>query len=210
VPGALRVAPGEGVSQEVRGAGALGAVVDGLAVGVLPADPLATGTHTPVALSVTLLAGTAGIVGVTLVTTSLQRVSDECRLTSADRPVVLTNLTVCVLSTRGTNLCSGKSPAASEWVSCCSLGAPAYGDMILDTAISPLATADATGVDTLVILASSLGATVTVLVTLSLNASCVGVSVVAWQAGAHRTTSFVTALSSTSTDAIDTRVGPAA
>ena len=52
---ALGVAPGVGVSEEVRWAGALGAVVDGLAVGVLSADSLAAGRLTAVGDAVALL-----------------------------------------------------------------------------------------------------------------------------------------------------------
>ena len=47
VPGALGVAPGVGVTQEVRGAGALGPVVNSLAVSILSTCASAAGILTP-------------------------------------------------------------------------------------------------------------------------------------------------------------------
>jgi len=55
VPGALRVAPGEGVPEEVRRAGALGPVVDCFAVGVLTTNTPTTCGLTAVGLPVTRL-----------------------------------------------------------------------------------------------------------------------------------------------------------
>ena len=67
VPGALGVAPGVGVAQEVRGTRALGPVVHRLTVGVLSTSSPAAGILTPVILSVTLLSGSALAVSLTLV-----------------------------------------------------------------------------------------------------------------------------------------------
>jgi len=55
VPGALSVAPGVGVPEEVWGAAALRPVVDGLAVGVLSTGSSCAGVLTPVEETVTLL-----------------------------------------------------------------------------------------------------------------------------------------------------------
>lgn len=55
VPCAFRVAPGEGVPEEVRRAGALGPVVDCLAVGVLTTNTPTTCGLTAVGLPVTRL-----------------------------------------------------------------------------------------------------------------------------------------------------------
>ena len=55
VPGALGVAPGVGIAQEVRGTAALGTVVDGLTVGALPTGATGAGVLTPVADPVTFL-----------------------------------------------------------------------------------------------------------------------------------------------------------
>ena len=55
VPGALGVAPGVGIAQEVRRAAALGTVVDGLTVGALPTGAPGAGVLTPVADPVTFL-----------------------------------------------------------------------------------------------------------------------------------------------------------
>lgn len=55
VSGALSVAPGVGIAQEVRGTAALGPVVDGLTVGALPAGSPGAGVLTPVGDPVTFL-----------------------------------------------------------------------------------------------------------------------------------------------------------
>jgi len=55
VPGALGVAPGVGVAQEVRGTAALGPVIDGLTVGTLPTGSPGAGVLTPVGEAVTFL-----------------------------------------------------------------------------------------------------------------------------------------------------------
>lgn len=71
VSGALGVAPGVGVAQEVRGAGALGPVVNRLAVSILSTSASAAGIFTPVILSVTLLGGATLIVSLALVAAAL-------------------------------------------------------------------------------------------------------------------------------------------
>jgi len=177
---ALGVAPAEGVAQEVWRAGALRPVVHGLAVRILATHALAARAHAAVALTVALLALAALPVRIALMATALERVAYEGWLTSANWPVVLSHLTVGVLSTRSTNLSPGEPSAVSERVSRCSLGAPAYGHVVLHAAISPLATAEATGIHALVVLASPLRPAVTVLVTFSLDAARVGIAVVAW------------------------------
>ena len=92
VAGALGVAAGVGVAQEVWGAGALGAVVDGLAVGVLPAHALAARRLAAVGHPVALLGLAALAVRVALVAADLQRVPDVGVLTPTDRPVVSADL----------------------------------------------------------------------------------------------------------------------
>lgn len=156
VSGALGVAPGEGVPEEIRGAGALGSVVDGLAIRVLPTHPGSTGSDTAVGLSVTLLGLATNTVRVTFMTTSLQRVPYVGWLAAADRPVVLAHLAVSVWTTRGTDLGAGEAAAGAEGISCGSSRAPADSHMVLNTAVGSLSTGDGTGVHTLVVLASSL------------------------------------------------------
>jgi len=55
VSGALSVAPGVGITKEVRRTAALSSVVDGLTVGVLSTGSSAAGILTPVLHPVTLL-----------------------------------------------------------------------------------------------------------------------------------------------------------
>jgi len=71
VSGALGVAPGVGVAQEVRGARALSPVVHSLTVGILSTRASAAGILTPVILSVTLLGGATLIVSLALVAAAL-------------------------------------------------------------------------------------------------------------------------------------------
>ena len=92
VPGALGVAPGVGVPQEVRRTGALSSVVDCLTVGVLSTGSSGAGVLTPVEEAVALLRGTTLGVSLTLVTAALQRVTDIRVLTPADGSVVRSDL----------------------------------------------------------------------------------------------------------------------
>merc|ERR1719481_115442 len=123
-----------------------------------------------VGLPVTSLALATLPISITLMSAALQGVSYKGWLTPADRPVILTNLTVSVLATGSTDLSSGESPAASEGVPSGSSWASAYGNMVLDTAVSTLSTCEAAGVHTFVVFAGPLVTTVTVLITLSLDA----------------------------------------
>jgi len=133
--GALGVAAGVGIAQEVWGTGALGAVVDCLTIGVLSARSSAARILTPVVLSVALLSWSALVVSLALVSAALQRVADVCCLASADGSVVRSNLTVSVSSTWSTDLVSGESSATSERISSCPPGTSADGDMILHGAL---------------------------------------------------------------------------
>ena len=90
--GAFSVTSGVSISQEVRRAGTLGTVVYSLAVGVLPAHSLTTGSLASVGDPVTLLGLAALIVRVTFVSATLQRVSNVGVLATADWSVVLSHL----------------------------------------------------------------------------------------------------------------------
>lgn len=204
---ALGVAAGVGIAEEVGRTGALGPVVDGLTIGVLSARSSATGVLTSVVLSVALLSRSALVVTLALVSAALQRVSDVCGLASADGSVIRSNLTISVSSTRSTNLVSGKSSAISKRIAGCSPRTSADGDVVLDGALRPLATGQLARIHALVVLARSLGSAVGVLVTFSLDTSGVRVAMMSWQTFTHRSASNILALSSTSTDALDTRVG---
>lgn len=165
----LGVAPGVGVAQEVGRAGALRAVVDRLAVGVLPAHPLAACGLAPVAHPVALLRLAALAVGVALVAAALQRVPDVGVLAPADRPVVLADLAVSVGAAGGADLVPGEPAAVTEGVPGGAPGAPADRHVVLHGAVGALAAGDGARVDALVVLAGPLGAAVLVLVTLTLG-----------------------------------------
>jgi len=210
VPGALGVAPGVGVPQEVRRTGALSSVVDCLTVGVLSTGSSGAGVLTPVQEAVALLRGTTLGVSLTLVTAALQRVTDIRLLTPADGSVVRSDLAVSVGSTRSTDLGPGEAPAVPERISCGPLGTPADGHVVPDRAVRSLTTGQRAGVHTLVVLAGSLGPTVRVLVTLPSDTAGVWVTVVAGQTPAGRSPSDILALGSWSTHPVHTGVGPAA
>ena len=176
VPGALGVAPGVGITQEVRRAAALGTVVHGLTVGILPAGSPGAGVLTPVEEAVTLLGGPALGVPLTLVPAALQRVANVGVLTPADGPVVRSDLAVSVDPTGSADLSPGEAPAVPEWISSGSLGTPADSHVVLDSTVSPLATGQRAGVHTLVVLAGPLGSTVSILVTLPGYTASVGIS----------------------------------
>ena len=92
VSGALSVAPGVGVTQEVRRTAALSSVVDGLTVGTLTTGSPGAGILTPVGDPVTLLRGPALRVSLALVTTARQRVANIGVFTPADWTIVGSNL----------------------------------------------------------------------------------------------------------------------
>jgi len=171
VAGAFSVTSGVGISQEIRWAGTLSAMVYSLAVGIFPAHSLTTGRLAPVGDSVALLGLAAFIVRVAFVSTTLQRVPNVRVLATTDWPVVRPHLTVSVGTTRSTDLLSGESATVAERISSCSPGTPAYGHMVLHCAVSTLATRDGTRVNALVVLTRSLWSTVLVLITFSLDAS---------------------------------------
>ena len=150
-------------------AGALGAVVDGLAVGVLPAHPLPTRRLAPVAHTVALLRLPALPVGVALVAAALEGVPDVRVFAPADRPVVLADLAVGVGAAGSTDLLPGEPAAVTEGVSSGAPGAPADRHVVLHGAVGALAAGDGARVDALVVLAGPLGAAVLVLVTLTLD-----------------------------------------
>ena len=156
VPGALGVAPGVGVAQEVRGTRALGPVVHRLTVGVLSTSSPAAGILTPVILSVTLLSGSALAVSLTLVATALQWVTNVGLLTPTDGSVIGPNLemengnlrilsleprhlAVRVGAARGADLVTCEPSAVSEGVSSGAPGTAADGYMVLDSTLGALA-----------------------------------------------------------------------
>ena len=156
VPGALGVAPGVGVAQEVRGTRALGPVVHRLTVGVLSTSSPAAGILTPVILSVTLLSGSALAVSLTLVATALQWVTNVGLLTPTDGSVIGPNLemeignlrmlsleprhlAVRVGAARGADLVTCEPSAVAEGVSSGAPGTAADGYMVLDSTLGALA-----------------------------------------------------------------------
>ena len=156
VPGALGVAPGVGVTQEVRGTRALGPVVHRLTVGVLSTSSPAAGILTPVILSVTLLSGSALAVSLTLVATALQWVTNVGLLTPTDGSVIGPNLemengnlrmlsleprhlAVRVGAARGADLVTCEPSAVAEGVSSGAPGTAADGYMVLDSTLGALA-----------------------------------------------------------------------
>lgn len=142
-------------------------------------------------------------------TTPLQGVANVGWFAATDRAVILANLTVSVCPTRSTNLISSEPPAVPKRISCCSPGTPADSHVVLHGAVSPLATRQAAGVHTLVVLTGALWSTVRVLVTLPLYTACVGVTLVSWQTLAHRASSHILALGPSTTHTLHTGVSPA-
>lgn len=140
VPGALGVAPGVGVTQEVWRTGALGPVVDCLTVGVLSTGSSSAGVLTPVQEAVTLLGGSTLGVSLALVTAALQGVPNVGLLAPADGSVVRPDLAVSVGSTRSTDLSPGEAPAVPEGVPRGALGTPADGYVVTHSAVSALTT----------------------------------------------------------------------
>jgi len=210
VAGALGVTSGVSISQEIRWAGTLRSVVNRLTVGVFPAHSLPASSLTPVADPVALLGLAALIVRVALVSATLQRVPNVGVLAPTDWPVVRSHLTVSVGAARSTNLLSCESPTIAEWISGGSPRTPAYGHMVLYSAVGTLATRDGTRVDTLVVLARPLRSTVLVLVTFSLYTSRVRISLVARKTLTDRTTSNIFALCARAANPWLARVGTAA
>ena len=90
--GAFGVTSGVGISQEIRRAGTLGAMVYSLAVGIFPAHSLTTGSLAPVGDPVTLLGLAALIVRVAFVSTTLQWVPNVGVLATTNWPVVRSHL----------------------------------------------------------------------------------------------------------------------
>jgi len=137
---ALCVTTGERISKEVWRTSALCAMVDSLTVGIFPTCSASTGRLTAVVLTITCLRLATLVVRVALMATSLQRISNVCRLTATDRTVILANLTVSIGPTRSTNLIPCKPPAVPERVPSGAPRTPAYGHMVLDSTVSPLPT----------------------------------------------------------------------
>jgi len=160
VSGTLSIAAGERIAKEVWGTATLCTMVDCLAVGILPACSTSTSILTTIVLTVTCLRLSTLIVRVTFMATSLQRVSNVCWLAATDRAVILSNLTVSVGATRSADLIPGEPPAVSERVPCGAPWTPADSHMVLYSAVSSLATRQATWVNTVVVLASTLRSTV--------------------------------------------------
>lgn len=206
VSGALCVAPGVGVAQEVRRARALGPVVHSLAVGILSAGASAAGIFTPVILSVTLLGAAAVRISLALVTAALQWVANISLLTPTVGSVVRPDLAVRVDATGGADLFTGEPPAVSEGVSGGASGAAADGNVVLDSAFGALATGESAGIHALVVLAGALGAAVRVLVALTSNAARVRVTVVPGQTFAHWSPAHVLALCAAAAHSLNTRV----
>lgn len=178
VAGALCVATAVRVAQEILRAAALGAVVTGLTVSIFSADSLLTGCDAAIALSVTFLCLSACLVAVTFVPAARQGVPDVGWLTLANRSVVFANCTVSVGSAGSADLVTSEPATVPEWVSRSSPGTPTDGHVVPHSAVSPLATRNAARVHAFVVLASLLGGAVGVLVTLTLDAPGVRVSLV--------------------------------
>ncbi len=149
-------------------------------------------------------------VSITLMSTLHQRISNIGWLTGTDRPVILPNLAVSVAAAGSADFFAGKPAAGAEWVTSSAARTPADSHVILDIAVSSLAAGYSAGVNTLVVLAGTLGPTVRVLITLSLDAASVGISLKPRQTFTHRAASDVLALSAGSTDSWLARVGSAA
>jgi hypothetical protein len=103
-------------------------------------------------------------------------VSDVGGFAFADWTVIFTNCAVSVGAARSADLVTGEPATIPERISSGSSGTPADGNMIPDSAVCPLATGDAAGINALVVLAGLLGRAIRVLITFSLDAPSVGVS----------------------------------
>jgi len=122
----------------------------------------------------------------------------------------LSNLTVSVGTTRSADLRAGETTTVTERITSGSFRAPADGNMVLNSTLSPLATGNSTRIHALVVLTRPLGPAVRVLVTLALNTAGVGITLVSRETAAHRASSFIATLGTTSANTLHTRVGPAA
>lgn len=208
--GTLGVAAGERVAEEVWRTGALGPVVDRLAVRVLAAHSVTAGRDTAVGLSVTCLRLTALPVRVTLVSAALQWVPNVGCPTATDRSVVICDLAVSVDATRSTNLVSCEPPTVAERISGGAAGATTDRHMVLHRAVGALAAGDGARVYTVIVLTRSLGAAVLVLVTLALYTPGVRIALVTGQTFTHRPPSLVPALGTVATNSFEARVGTTA
>lgn len=209
VAGALRVAAGVGVAEEILWTCAGGAVVPRLAVGVLPAHSLLAGRDAAVRLPVAFLGLAAGLVAVALVSASGQGVADVGGFAFADGTIVFTNCAVGVGTARGADLVTGEPATVSEWISRSSPGTPTDGHMVPDSAVCSLAAGDAAGIHALVVLAGLLSRAIRVLVAFSLDAPSVGVSLMSCQTFTDGPSSHIPALCSRPTNAWNAWVGPA-
>lgn len=161
VAGALGVAPGVGLAEEVLGASTLGAVVLGAAVGILSTGILVTYSHTVEVL--TLLSAGTFPVGFALPAAPSQRIANEVVLASAHRATVESDTAVCVDSTSlVTDLLVGEDSTALERISSVSLGASADGHMVAGLTVSSVSARKSAGIDTSVILAGLAGTAVIV------------------------------------------------
>jgi len=206
VSGAFGVTTREGITEEVRRTGALRSVVDCPTVCILSTSSASARGLTSIRLTVTSLRLSTFSVGITLVSTALQRVPDVCLLASTHWSVVLANLAICVSPARSADFFSGEPSAITERISGGSSRTPTDGNVILHSAVSSLATGDGAGINTLVVLAGALWATVGVLVTFSLNTAGVGIALMTGKTLAHRPSSYILTLSTSTTDTIYTRV----
>lgn len=143
-------------------------------------------------------------------TAALQGVTNVGVLAPADGSVIRSDLTVSVGPARSTDLSPGERSAVPEGISCSSPGTSADGHVVLYSAVRSLATGQRAGVHTLVVLAGSLGAAVSVLVTLPGYTASVGIAVVAWETSAGRPAPHILTLGPGATDSLHTGVGPAA
>jgi len=207
---ALGVASCVWIAKEIRRAGTLSPVIHCVTVRILAAHSAAAGRFTSVGASVTGLRLAALAVRVALVPAPGQGVANVGGPTLTDGPVIGSNLAVRVGAARRADLAAGEPAAAGERVAGGAPRTPADRHVVLHVAVGPAAARDRARVHALVIFASSLRAAVRVFITLPLDASSVGVSLIAGPALAHRPASHVLAVGAGAAHALHTRVGLAA
>jgi len=174
VPGALSVAPGESVSQKVRRALAVGAVVAGLAQSVLSANSVSADWDALEALALFALGAVTG--GLALALALSQRVADVVLQAFADGGVVWADFALGVNSALFANLIAVELPASLEWVPGASPGAPADGDVVPGRAVGAVSATEGARVNATEVLASLVLVAVLVGSAVTPDASDVGVS----------------------------------
>jgi len=201
VSGALGVASGEGVAEEVLRAGALGPVVAGVAVGILTASSFSADWFA-LELDALLVAG-ALVVTFALPAAAGQRIADVILFASADGSVSVSDLTVGVGTAGGANLVASKLPAASERIAGETARTPANCDVVLDGTLCAWTARETARVNAPVVLASLVGRTLRVGDTVASYARAVGITLVTRQAFADWAAIGVSALSIGATNFAD-------